>query len=298
MNTVFDNSIEIIVDEDAIYSNLAFGSNALHSLICYPFTNLLPKKFSSWLYTKSCKDAYRIKDYATTHKAIEIIYSYEGFRINGNGVFDGMTTYLWQNGLLNTKALRNRLKLVKKILSKTIVGYNGRGRIRVLSLASGSARGVIEVLSELNGVDVEARFVDMSRNALNYSKELADRKKVLEKITLVRSDIRKFDKFCNDWSPDIVEAVGLFDYLDDDEALDLIRKIHDSMGSGGTMIIANINDNPERRFVSEVVGWKMVYRTPQELGELLIKGGFEGRNCRIICEPICIHSIAVATKFE
>ncbi|MEE8574701.1 MAG: hypothetical protein V3T30_04735 [Thermodesulfobacteriota bacterium] len=91
----------------------------------------------------------------------------------------------------------------------------------------------------------------MSRNALDYSKALAEEKKVSGKISWVRSDVRKLEKFCNDWHPHIVESVGLFDYLSDDEALNLIRKIHDTLVPGGTIIISNVNDNPERRFVRE-----------------------------------------------
>ncbi len=104
------------------------------------------------------------------------------------------------------------------------------------------------------------------------------------------------EKFCNDWQPDIVEMVGLMDYLDDKTAIEMIGKIYHHLGQNGSLIFSNINNNQEQRFVEEIVDWFQIYRHPDQLGELLISGGFGSQHCRIICEPLGIQTIAIGTK--
>lgn len=288
--------IRILVDEDEGYKRHGMGRKVINRFLWFPFVNCLPRSIGIWFFTKSSQHTNLIRDYSKTYKALELMYTYNGFSLNGHGILDSLFAHFWESSVINAHALRNRLKLVKKELKKIILEKKSDQKIRILSLASGSARGVIEVLAELRDLNIEARFVDISRDALGYSRALAEEYRVADKITWIRSDVRNVEKFCRDWQPDIVEAVGLFDYLSDDDAVRLIGKVYKTLNKNGTLIISNVIENPEERFVKEIVNWDMIYRDPDQLAELLIKGGVNPRYCKIICEPIGFHAIAAACR--
>ena len=290
------NMIRILVDEDETYEKPGMVRKTINRLLWFHFINTLPKGLGTTLFTRSCEHTNLIRNYSKTYKALELMYAYKGFALNGNGILDSIFTHFWESSVINAHALRNRLKLVKKELKKIIIEKKNDQNIRILSLASGSARGVIEVLAELRDLNIEARFVDISRDALGYSRTLAEEYRVADKINWITADVRNVEKFCDNWQPDIVEAVGLFDYLNDDDAVRLIGKVYKALDQNGTLIISNVIENPEKMFVKDVVDWDMIYRDPDQLGELLIKGGFNIRSCRIILEPIGIHAVAVARR--
>lgn len=289
-------NVPIVVDNSEGYETVGFGRRIFNYLFWFPFANCLPKGFGTWLFVHSSKRTNLARRYSKTYKALELIYSYNGLRFSEGGIFDSLFSYFWESNMLNAWAVRNRLRLVKKELKEILLEKRDKQKIRILSLASGSARAVIEVLGELKDMNIEVRLVDTSRNALSYSRELAEKYDVIHKISWVRTDVRGVEQICENWQPDIVEVVGLMDYLNRKESVELITKIYKCLDKNGSLIISNVNNNPERRFVKEIVNWDMVYRDPCELAELLTAGGFDSQHCWVIYEPICIHAVAIALK--
>ncbi|MEZ4617069.1 MAG: hypothetical protein R2867_16395 [Caldilineaceae bacterium] len=68
------------------------------------------------------------------------------------------------------------------------------------------------------------------------------------------------------------------------------------MAPGGTFLTGNIHPNPEKIFLDWVLLWPMIYRTADQLADLLITGDFLPRNIRLYYEPFQIHGIAVCRK--
>lgn len=289
-------NVKITIDDDRAFEKISNGRQIFNYCLWFPFIKYFPTKLGIRIFTRSSEHTNLIRKYSKTHKALELMYGYEGFKVNGNGVFDALSAHFWETAVINASASRNRLKLVKKLLREVINEKRGGRQIKILSLASGSARAVIEVASELRDIDVNCRFADISREALEYSRQLACEYNILDRISLLRANVLEVGKFCSNWKPDIVEVVGLFDYLDDDNGAKFISNIRERLEDNGVLIISNVNENHERRFVKEIVDWDMIYRTPEQLASLLVSGGFDAQNCRIVCEPLQIHSIAVARK--
>lgn len=296
VNSDCARDVKITVDDDQALEKISRGRQILNYCLWFPFIKYFSTKLGISIFTRSSEHTSLIRKYSKTHKALELMYGYEGFKANGNGVLDAISAHFWETAVINASAVRNRLKLVKKILKEVLTDKKDGKQIKVLSLASGSARAVIEVVSELKDIDVNCRFADISREAIEYSRQLAGEYNIADRISLFRANVLEVEKICANWKPDIIEVVGLFDYLDDGVAIKLISDLHERLEVNGVLLISNVNDNPERRFVKEVVDWDMIYRTPSELASLLISGGFAAKDCRIICEPLKIHSIAVARK--
>lgn len=295
-----DSVISVVIDNDPRQKYEVIGPIIkIINLIWLPFLNLLSESFGDKLIRKS-REATHVKEHKTTHKALEIMYNFDGGIDFRNGIANGLFTYIWLH-LMNPKALRNRLKLVKKILRKAILNFNGE-EIKILNLGAGSARAILEIIAELkkdkvNIPKVRAKFIDISQDALDYSKEIALKSGIsLNDWVWQREKAQSIEKICNDFRPDVVEMVGLMDYFNSEKALNLLKGINNYLNEDGVLISCNIKDNSERKFISKVVGWDMIYRDEFEISKLINDAGFSSEKSKIILEPLKIHCLFLAKK--
>lgn len=261
----------------------------LNLLICLPF------RWGIKIFIKTSKHTNRIRKYARTFKALEIMYCYPGLNFD-EGFWEGLATWFWERILLNPRALRNRLKLMKKEFALILDSFRGKPA-RILSLASGSGRGIIEVMSAYkNELDFQLIFLDRSLAALAFSQKLGEEAGLSENLIRMRSDLNSFLTENSGTRYDAIELVGFLDYLDKNNAINLFRKIYWLLNEGGYLIAANVKNNPEKKFLDEIVNWKMFYRDEKDLRELLKISGFGGNYCKIIYEPMNIHGLIIAKK--
>lgn len=297
-------NIPVIIDHDPAldFEPTSFFGNIFNKFILLPLFQLIPKKHGTFLFTKSSKKAADVYQYAKTANALEILYNLSGkIKLNITDNFlDNIFTYFWHHNIKNVKAVRNRIKLVKRELKTAIKEiYSKKKVVNVFSIASGSARAVIEIMAEFKnkGIPISGRFLDLNPNAIEYSKKLAANFGVYDSITWYNDKASNFNLYINnEWQPDIIEMVGFMDYLNQEKAILLCSKIYEALSPQGIFITCNIKDNPERKFVAKILNWDMVYRNENDLSKVLVKGGFLPQNCKIIYEPYLIHGLAIARK--
>jgi 2-polyprenyl-3-methyl-5-hydroxy-6-metoxy-1,4-benzoquinol methylase len=299
------NEIPILIEND---SSIGYEKNALGGILKLPlmwvlalWVALKKKIFGSKLEINAfwfdglspvCRE---MKENAMHWKALNIAYNYKFGERND---FTTKITDFWLR-IRNAKAVRNRLKLVKKKLREEVNSLLRREPgIRLLSIACGSAQGVIEIMSEFKqkSVIIKAIFLDLDPNAIEYSKSLSQKAGVINQITFINKSTRDLEEAVNEFKPHIVEMVGFLEYRTKEKAIILIEKIHQLLVPGGVALIGNIARNSERWFLSQVLNWPMIYRSPKELAKVVIKGGFDSKNCEIIYEPLKIHGIAICKK--
>lgn len=234
-------------------------------------------------------DTKIVFDNVATFKALEIIYTYHRRR-NSN-----RADHFWQNFLFNAVSIRNRLILVKKeILARIRIVAQRKQVIRLLSIGSGSARPIFEAISTLNGKQaIEIMLVDIDAIAIQFSQGLA-RELNLNHTQWQCGNFFRLEQYCKDFHPDVVEMVGLLDYLNDKQVVALLRKIFSVLAPEGYLITGNINPNIEAPFVTKGIHWPMIYRTPEHLAALLVEAGFA--NIEIAQEPLKIHTVAIVQK--
>jgi SAM-dependent methyltransferase len=292
------NKVKIMVDWD---KNLTYEThNWITKVIRAPmmlFLNVLPISLARTVFLAFSGpngDTRTVFRSVGTHKALEVMYTYPERRKQGEV---SLSDSFWENFLSNARAIRNRLILVKKELLKAIKEVVPvRNDIKLLSLGSGSARAVFEAANvDHNQNKVKIKLIDMSRKAINFSRELA-RSYNINQLELHRDYAQNIKKYCNNFQPDVVEMVGLLDYFYHDQAVDLIKKIYEVLIPGGCLITCNICPNLESPFVTKGINWPLIYREPEELAELLIQGGFSPENFKLKYEPLKIHCLAIAKK--
>lgn len=243
---------------------------------------------------KLCRE---IKEGAASWKALDIIYNY---RDNGS-----IIDRFWIRRMKNAQAVRNRKRdIVTQLREFCRATIDRKGSVKILSLASGSAQAVFEALEGFSDRDVEALLIDFDKAAGPYARELARRYGFQDRVTFKQGNLLKFDRpvMIGEFRPDVIEMAGLLDYLQDEEAVTLMRRIHGVLPKGGRFITCHIHDNPERDFMTEVIEWgrddgkqrPMLYRTRNQLLSLIREAGFNV--ITLFVEPHRIHSVAVAEK--
>ncbi|EFK96472.1 hypothetical protein LDC_1502 [sediment metagenome] len=289
----------IIIDNDASlhYEYNSLARKAMNSVLI-PLLNTLPRNIRP-LLMKSHKSGSDIIEHATTHKALEVLYGHGSSKIYGSFIQNFFKS-IWLS-TNNSKAVRNRLRLVRRELTKQIIGLFQEGReIKIVSIASGSARAILESI-EVAGLDETAKlsvsFVDKNSDAILYSQDLTKDNKFKESFKWYCNTAGDFFKLHSDKIKyNIIEMVGLIDYFDDFKAIKIFSSIYNSLEPDGIMITANIDDNSERPFITKVVGWGMIYRSCEQLADLIIKAGFDENKLKIFYEPQKIHCVIVAQK--
>lgn len=287
-------------------NNLNYETNGLIkktlNFFLIPILNLLPGGFNKHIgYTN--KPAGEVAKNRTSYKALELLYSKgeKGWSQN---------RYWWENifhsiwfNTNNSKSIRNRLRLVTHLLDKEFkeLKNNDKLQINTLSIASGSARAVVEVISKSDFTGtVNSIFLDKSKHALEYSKNLADQYNInnLHRINIdwVEDTASNFSEYLEDRKMNIVEIVGLLDYFDDEKVVKLFSMIYENLENSGVLLSSNISMNKEKRFVDNAIGWKMIYRDGQHFANLAIRAGFKSENVSVIYEPLKIHAVLIARK--
>ena len=237
----------------------------------------------------SCR---KLKENAASWRALDETYNYQFGSHNGLG---GLVDDFWE-GMLNCQAVRNRLKLVKQEIRQAILRFSDHEEVRVFSLAAGSAQGVIEVMAELKAQNIKIRtlLVDIDPTALSYAQELAKRYGVADQIEMVRANVAQVARISRNFQPQVIEMIGLLDYIPQNKAIRLVRKIHESLRTKGIFLTSNINHNVEQCFLQWGINWQLIYRSPEELAEIVSEAGFS--DFRLIYEPLKIHGLVIAQK--
>lgn len=251
-------------------------------------------KINTFLFDGLSEPCRQIKEGAGSWRALDIIYNFPFGEEDG---IRGRASDFWI-GMINAQAVRNRLKLVKRELTKAIREIAGKEKeVRLLSLASGSAQAVIEVVAELKDINIQVTLLDLDPTAIDYSRGLARKHGVEGKFTFIAGSILdNFKRTTNGARPHIIEMIGFLDYRPRDKAIRLVQKIYEFLLPEGKFLTANTSPNPEQHFLEWVIDWPMIYRTPKELGDLIESGGFSLGNYKIICEPLRLHALAICQK--
>jgi len=234
-----------------------------------------------------------VKENAYSWRALEIIYNLPEFSKKGR-ILDKVALY-W-NGLENAKAVRNRFRLTKKILKEEILKRKDK-EIKLLSIASGSARAVLEALAEAHrdyGVTFKFRLIDLDPSASEYAGKLAKKLGIQNMCEMITDSTTNMEKVLVGYEPDIIEMVGFLEYRKKQKAVSLLSRLKEIVNSEGTIVVSQVVPNKEMFFLRYVMNWPMVYRTKKEFSNVLEESGYTNRD--LIKDPTGIHMVCKYVK--
>jgi len=299
------NEITVIYDKDRDYEKKKFVYYLALPIMDFLATWVLIKKaiarkIGYKIYTNTfwfdglCEESRMVKEDATTSQALDFLYNYKfGIRPGIKGCFADF----W-GAMINVQALRNRLKIVKRELTKAVEELRTLDEIRIVSIAAGSAQAVLEVMEKAvqNGINIKGLILDLDPRAIEYSQKLAEQKKLADRIIFVNKGVNSIQRVCHNFRPHIIEMVGFMDYRPHKRAIRLVQRIYSLLEPNGVFITCNIKYNREAFFLKHVVDWEMIYRSPEMLADIILMGGFNPKTTKIIYEPHKIHGVVITQK--
>lgn len=292
--------MHIIVDDNNCMETHRLPIQALRAGFV-PVMNALPTFVIQKMLRLSADAAAVSAQPGSTH-ALEVMYTRYHRNMFVNGVFKGVLDHFWHGLFSQPKALRNRLKIVERLLEEEMLRkIQGNLRdISILTVGGGSSRAGIHCIDRLRsqGFDthgIKVKNVDKSQKAINLCKDNAEKAGILENFEWILADAREVKNLISGDSIDMVEMVGLLDYFSEEKGIEVIKQIYGTMKDGALFIVANVHPNREQRFVRKT-GWPdMYYREPKDLDRMLKSAGFTSEPT-IIFEPLKVHIVAVVRK--
>src|SRR4030042_2116542 len=112
-----------------------------------PLLNNIPSSIMKKRLAGSSKDGKAVVKTGGSARALEVMYTRYDRKLFSRGILQGTADLFWHNCLSQPKAIRNRLKIVKEELKNEILNlfYNKKQKdIKILTIAGGSARGIVE----------------------------------------------------------------------------------------------------------------------------------------------------------
>jgi extracellular factor (EF) 3-hydroxypalmitic acid methyl ester biosynthesis protein len=254
----------------------------------YRLKKIFEKRYRNYfLYGEFIKMSYEKPfGYAGDFKIIDNIYQ----NIPTTVGFDRLWDNYFQQ-LSTPKAIRVRKEDFKKFILD-FVKQRSNQDIRIMNLASGSAREIKELLeSDTDMLFTNATFdcYDFDARAINYAKKILNNAKNVNffQKNAIRQALKKDIKEEIPLAYDFIYSSGLFDYLDIRIAVRLVENLKKLLKKDGIIVISNVRDkysNPSASWMEWVANWYLIYRTEDEFRRIFLNAGFSKNDLRIVSQ--------------
>lgn len=193
-------------------------------------------------------------------------------------------------------AVRNRKDFFYEKLSETYQELNRN--LSVLDIVGGSCRDVRDALLKFGdkALGFEFHFVDSDPHAIAYAQNLLNDVPNIKNIKTEWTNKNIF-RFKPTRQYDLIWCLGLFDYLKENLAISMIKKMYEWTRNGGRMIFGNFHPkDPSRNYFVWILDWILLYRYESELIDLCIKAGIPNESIQIQKEPSGVNLFCIITK--
>jgi SAM-dependent methyltransferase len=200
------------------------------------------------------------------------------------------------------RGIRQRRVHLEKLLLDTIERTHAAGRpVRLLDIASGPGRYVLETIHSLRHIPITATLRDYKLENLEAARKIAGQLG-LKSVTIAHGDA--FDRASLAAirpRPTVAIVSGLYELFPDNEAIvRSLRGLADAVEPGGHLIYTNQPWHPQVEFIARVLTnregrpWIMRRRTQAEMDELVRTAGFTKLSQEV--DPWGIFTVSVARR--
>jgi extracellular factor (EF) 3-hydroxypalmitic acid methyl ester biosynthesis protein len=228
--------------------------------------------FNASRFLRRClaKPRGQSRDYGT----LNIIYDQA---IEGQGRL-GPLLDRWALGLGVCHAVRSRRQAIVAPADRLLAEWAHQVPMPICSLASGPPREIFDLLGRADPAPVQVTCVEVDREALAFSEELARQKRVGNRINFAFESIDGLAAGTGTTAvrpQQFIYSTGLTDYLPDQSVINLLGWIHDHLRPGGIAAIGSLSwANPDKEFMHYMANWSFVHRSPDELRALFARSKF------------------------
>jgi len=201
------------------------------------------------------------------------------------------------------QAVRSRTEQTAAALASHCLGHGG-GAYRVVSVGSGPAIDVhwaLEMLPEDRRKGWQVTLLDLDPDALDFARRRLEPLVPEKALRCVRSNLFRLaqDSGLGEelGRPALLVCSGLFDYLDEESAVAMLRVFWQQLAEGGVLLVGNFAPhNPTRAYMEWIGNWYLTYRTAEEVERLGFRAGISP-NCLVIgSERLGVDLFLIARK--
>ncbi|MCA9177833.1 MAG: class I SAM-dependent methyltransferase [Planctomycetales bacterium] len=198
------------------------------------------------------------------------------------------------------RAVRNRTQWVADKLLEVVATTAGDQPVRVVSVGSGPAADIhlaLQTMDRRERSRLRVCLLDLDANGLEFARRrltdpahggLDEQQLELRRENLFRLPRRDDDPSLR---AELIVCTGLFDYLPDADAEQLLRWLERHRAPGGTLVMMNFSpDNGSRAYMEWAGMWYLIHRTEAEMRALAQRADF-GTRWELTAEPSGIDLI-------
>lgn len=241
----------------------------------------------------------KLRGYPGDHETLEILYTCRpsGADLRAR-IFDDY--YL---RTLAARAIRNRLTCLAAQLEEAVQACAAQSLapVRVLSLGSGPARELVLLADNPGFSEVAAiTCLDQSSEALRYVRSRLNGR-LNNRVTYLRGNPLRFAHGPARPSRPyhIIYSGDMLDYLDAEQARQLIEDCYSLLAPGGRLIFGGMGAGlpaNERVLLAWLLAWHLSYRSEEACRRIFAGTAFGVERLRFESEPLAISFLAVAER--
>lgn len=172
----------------------------------------------------------------------------------------------------------------------------------VVSVGAGPAIDIcqaLRLLPEERRARLRVTLLDLDPEALDFARQRLQPLLPSAALECVRENLFRLPQKRHPeeilGSPSFVICSGLFDYLGDQQATDMLRLLWQRLGAGGRLLVGNfLPHNPTRAYMEWIGNWYLIYRTAEELECLGVQAGIPGDSFSISTETLGVDLFLIA----
>lgn len=221
-------------------------------------------------------------------------------RIDNNKRLDLITKALFQHSY-DGRGIRAGAHTMTWFLSKNLVD---QGRIRWVSVASGTGQPTFDASTAFVS-PIDHLLIDSDQDALDFSQKLAEEYDKnedtlrFENLNVIK-DAQKMDEVIAEFNPNCIDAMGLFEYLTEDEIVALLRRLYAVLPVGGVMVFTSMRDtHPNLDVHKRAVAWPGVQERKWKFIEaLILEAGVSSEELTILLPDDDVYGIYGLVKSQ
>lgn len=209
-------------------------------------------------------------------KTLDLIYgndpeALEPGTYSPRGIIDSMFFYSPA-----AKATRERHaeygRLMRRLVRQHVAA--GNNTVRILDVASGPGRDLVELLAEFGAARLHVTFIDASPSAIEKGKRIAEERNVSQGAIFIRGNVANLRSLPISGKYNVVVMQGILDYFSPRSATALLAASRELLVNDGTILAGNMDNHHWIRFWMEAFGnWRLRYKNRETIEGMFREAG-------------------------
>jgi SAM-dependent methyltransferase len=233
-------------------------------------------------------------------------------RLFPGGVIDEHSQNIFMH-TIDSVAIRARAVILCQA-ELDFVARSSNHAFSALSLGAGAGKpdmDFMQIAHKQHDATIFMHMIDFQDSALNFGKQLARERSIpvndeeandVGHISMIRADYRRpFPNKNKGGKPetyDMLEMLGLWEYLNREDCVEAIRESYKLLKPGGILVVSNMRtDRPQLDFFERGLAWPGVKpRSEAELIAIAIEAGIDPKNIIITVSEDGIYNVMEIRK--